>query len=154
MSYARLVIMKRAILGALCAGALVLSTGAAGLSASPERGRKLHITKECSEFTGAAGSWCTITASNIGRLPIGTRVFYSQAAGVPKGLLDSNVVLDAGNGNRAVGRCTLDLATGLGLCTFYDGTGRLAGFEARVNVTCPPGIFCDWDGTFDFDRRD
>ena len=50
---------------------------------------------------------------------------------IPAGMLDSNVVLDAGNGNRAVGRCTLDLVTGLGLCTFSDGPRK-----AR-RVPCP-----------------
>ena len=81
-----------------------------------------------------------------------TRVLYSQAAGVPAGLLDSNVVLDAGDGNRAVGRCTLDLATRLGLCTFSDGTGQLAGFQARVDVSYVSGFDWDWNGTYSFDR--
>ena len=56
----------------------------------------------------------------------------------PVGLLDSNIVLDAGNGNRAVGRCTLDLANGLALCLFFDGTGTLAGFNARIDGA--PGV--------------
>ena len=152
MTYTGVLTVKRAVLGGLCAGALALSTGVVPLSASPEKGRKLHLTKECSEYTGAAGDWCTVTVSNVGRLPAGTKILYSQAAGVPAGLLDSNVVIDAGDGNRAVGRCTLDLTTGLGLCTFYDGTGQLAGFEARVDVTCPPGPECDWDGTYGINR--
>lgn len=152
MSYTRVLTIKRAVLGSLCAGALVLGTGAAPLSATPDHGRKLHITKECSEYTGAAGDWCTVTVSNVGRVPVGSRVYYDQAAGVPAGLLDSNVVLDAGQGNRAVGRCTLDNATGLGLCTFSDGIGQLAGFEARVDVTCAGGPDCDWDGTYGINR--
>jgi hypothetical protein len=128
-----------------------LSIGVPSVSASSERTRKLHLTKECSEYFGAAGDWCTVTVSNLRRLPVGSRVLYSQAMGVPAGLLDSNVVLDAGDGSRAVGRCTLDLATQLGLCTFSDGTGRLAGFQARVDVTCPgDGIVCDLDGTYSF----
>jgi hypothetical protein len=66
-------------------------------------------------------------------------------------LLDSNVVLDAERGNRAVGRCTLDLASFKGLCTFSDGTGDLAGFSARVDVVCAPqGSPCRWDGTYRF----
>ena len=142
--------IKGVVLGGLCVAALVLSTGAQPASASFERTRRLHVTKECSEYTGAAGSWCTITVSNIVRLPVGSKVLYSQAVGVPAGLLDSNVVIDAGYGNRAVGRCTLDLATGLGLCTFSDGTGQLAGFEARIDVTCSGGPDCDWDGTYSF----
>jgi hypothetical protein len=70
-------------------------------------------------------------------------------------VLDSNVVLDAGSGNRAVGRCTLDLGTGLGLCTFSDGIGQFAGFRARVDVTPPTdGLHWHWNGTYSFSRRD
>jgi hypothetical protein len=43
------------------------------------------------------------------------------------------------------------MATGLGLCTFADGTGQLAGFEARIDVTCAGGPDCDWDGTYSLD---
>jgi hypothetical protein len=156
MTFARIRTIKRVVLGGLCVGALVSSTGATPVSATSERTRKLHIIKECSEYTGAAGDWCTVTVSNVRRIPVDSKVLYSQAAGVPAGLLDSNVVLDAGNGDRAVGRCTLDGATGLGLCTFSDGIGRLAGFQARVDVTCPSrdgrAEDCDWDGTYSFPR--
>jgi hypothetical protein len=133
---------------------LALSTGAAPVSASSERDRPLHVTKECSEYTGAAGSFCTITSSNLGRIKVGSRVYYDQPAGIPTGLLDSNVVLDAGNGNRAVGRCTLDLTTGLGLCTFSDGTGRFTGFNARLAVDCSTGPECSLDGTYSFASLD
>jgi hypothetical protein len=107
------------------------------------------VTKECSAYTGAAGSFCTITSSNIEQIGVGSKVFYDQAAGIPTDLLDSNVVLDAGSGNRAVGRCTLDLETGLGLCTFSDGTGQFTGFQARVDVSCS-GASCSLDGTYRF----
>lgn len=72
-------------------------------------------------------------------IKVGSRVYYDQTAGIPAGLLDSIVVLDAGNGNRAVGRCNLDLTTARGLCTFSDGTGRFAGVKARVEVSPPAG---------------
>jgi hypothetical protein len=102
----------------LVALTLALSTGTPSVSASSERNGHLHAVKECSSYTGEAGSFCTITSSNLAEIKVGSNVFYDQAAGVPAGLLDSNVVLDAGHGNRAVGRCTLDLTTNLGLCTF------------------------------------
>ena len=135
---------------------LALSTGATSVSASGERTRALHVTKECTEYTGAAGGFCTITSSNLGRIKVGSRVYYDQPAGIPAGLLDSNVVLDAGNGNRAVGRCTLDLTTGLGLCTFSDGIGRFAGFNARVQVSPPSAEGDDWhwEGTYSFSPLD
>src|SRR5215831_3806568 len=81
------------------------------VSAAPERNGILHVTKECTQYTGMAGSFCTITSSNLPAIRVGSKVFYDQAAGTPAGLLDSNVVLDAGNSNRAVGRCTLDFST-------------------------------------------
>ena len=133
----------------------VAGTGVAFLSASSDENRELHVTKECSEYTGAAGGFCTITSSNFARIKVGSRVYYDQPAGIPEGMLDSNVILDAGDGNRAIGRCTLDAATGLGLCTFSDGTGRLSRFFARVRVTPPTdGVHWHWDGTFGFASRD
>jgi hypothetical protein len=132
--------------------ALTLSpnTAEASESASSRRNGQVHLTKDCSTYTGAAGDHCTITASNLDQIAIGSNIFYDQAAGVPTGLLDSNVVLDGGSGNRAVGRCTLDLGTGIGLCTFSDGTGRFSGFQARLDVSCGAGSSCRVDGTFRF----
>jgi hypothetical protein len=127
---------------------VLIITGAASVSASTERNGDLHVTKECSQYTGVAGSFCTITSSNVGQIKVGSKVLYDQAPGIPAGLLDSNVVLDAGTGNRAVGRCTLDLTTNLGLCTFSDGTGNFAGFHARIKVDCTS--VCRWDGTYGF----
>jgi len=127
---------------------LALGTGVVSVSASSGRTRQLHVTKECSQNTGTPGSFCTITSSNVLGIVVGARVYYDQARNIPTGLLDSNVVLDSLNGNRAVGRCTLDLATKLGLCTFSDGTGNLAGFHARVDVDCTSG--CRWDGPYGF----
>ena len=125
-------------------------TTAKAESASSARNGQLHLTKDCSEYTGAAGDHCTIISSDLDRIAIGSKIFYDQAAGTPTGLLDSNVVLDGGSGNRAVGRCTLDLGTGIGLCTFSDGTGRFSGFQARLDVTCGAGSSCRVDGTYKF----
>jgi hypothetical protein len=119
-------------------------------SASDERNGQLHVTKDCAANTGLPGSHCTIASSNLPEIPAGSNIYYDQALGIPTGLLDSNVVLDAGHGDRALGRCTLDLATGLGLCTFSDGTGRLAGFTARVNVSFLGGTLWAWNGTYRF----
>ena len=129
-----------------------LSIGVASVSAAAKKG-DLHVTKECSQYSGAAGSFCTITSSNLAAIKFHSIVFYDQAAGIPAGMVDSNVVLDAGNGDRAVGRCTLDLATGLGLCTFSDGTGQFTGFHARVEVAALGGDDWEWNGTYSFSAR-
>ena len=47
--------------------AVVAAGGLATVSAarSTEHSGELHVTKTCSEYTGAAGSHCTIRSSNI-----------------------------------------------------------------------------------------
>jgi hypothetical protein len=124
--------------------------GVASLSASARKG-DLHVTKDCSKYDFTAGSSCTIASSNLSEIPVGAKVFYDQPAQIPAGLLDSNVVLDAGGGDRAIGRCTLDLSNFRGLCTFSDGTGRLSGFRARVEVSyMGTALDFGWDGTYNF----
>jgi hypothetical protein len=143
------------------AAALALSLSMGVVSASSARNGQLHLAKECSDATGLPGAFCTFTSSNLAQIPVGAQVIYAQAPippGVvlpiafPSGYLDSNVVLFVGTGNWAVGRCTLDFSTGVGLCTFSDGTGDLTGFQAHVEVVCelPAGSPCTWDGTYRF----
>jgi hypothetical protein len=123
-------------------------------SASSKRKGELHLTKNCSTYTGAAGSFCVITSSDFPEIIANaTKFFYDQPVGIPAGMLDSNVILDAGDGNRATGRCTLDLVALRGLCTFSDGTGRFTGFKARIDVVKIPDGTRDWslEGTYSFD---
>jgi len=137
----------------LAAGFVALAVSPSAHAAEAKRNGRVHLTKNCIDWHGAAGEHCTITASDIDQIAIGSKIFYDQAAGDPAGLLDSNVVLDAGSGSRAVGRCTLDFGTGIGLCTFSDGTGRLSGFEARLDVTCGSGNNCTVDGSYRFNPQ-
>jgi hypothetical protein len=140
--------------------ALILSAGGTFLSASSRQDqdegtrRPLHIKKDCTKYNFAAGGFCTIVESNFSGIPVGSVIHYTQALGIlAPGWLDSNIVVDAGNGNKAVGRCTVDLTISTpGVCTFSDGTGNLAGFSARVDVSTvpvPPFDFF-WDGTYRF----
>jgi hypothetical protein len=129
-------------------------TGVATVSASSERNRELHVTKECSQNTRLPGGFCTITSTNLPAIKVGSKVYYTQNTGIPTAFaLDSNVVLDAGSGNWAVGRCTLDLSFS-GLCTFSDGTGQLTGLHARVAVSYTGGFDFRWDGTYSFRETD
>lgn len=131
---------------------LALSTGAGRASAQAERSGALHVTKNCSAFNGAPGSYCTITASNLAAIKVGSTVFYDYPIilATPTGLFDSNVVLDVGPGDWAIGRCTLDNTTNLGQCAFSDGVGPLAGFTARVKVSSTDGVNYQWNGTYRF----
>jgi hypothetical protein len=114
----------------------------------------LHIQKNCASYNGLPGGHCTIVSSNLPEIPAGSIVYYTQAFGILNpAWLDSNIVLDAGNGNKAAGRCTVDFSiTTPGVCTFQDGTGQLTGFSARVSVSTSVNSSGNytWDGIYRF----
>lgn len=119
-----------------------------------EREGDLLVKKNCSAFTGNPGSYCMITDSSLPEIKNGSKLYYDQpaatVAGLLEGGLDSNVVLYVDTGDWAVGRCTLDGITNVGLCTFSDGTGEFAGFRARVNVSSTDGLNYTLEGTYSF----
>jgi hypothetical protein len=143
--------VTRVPLLALLVGSAILAPGSSTATGFFGKSGFLRVTKQCAGFTGNPGSHCTILSANIPEIPVDAKIYYSQPGGIPGLGLDSNVVLDDGNGNRAVGRCTLDL-TYAGICTFSGGTGRFAGFNARVDVTPPSdGVTWKWLGTYEFE---
>ena len=117
---------------------------------SPVRFGTLHMIADCAQYTGLAGSSCTIVASNLSEEGVGSRAVFAAAAGVTSGL--SDVALDSqGPGNNAAyGHCNPNPATHLELCSFSDGTGSLTGFRADVAVTHAGGTIYYWDGTYSF----
>jgi hypothetical protein len=144
--------MKRAIALALAvvATGIVATTG----SATPRSGA-LHVTKECSHYTGAAGSFCTITSSNINTIKPGSRVFYASAANFDTGVLDSDLVIDGPGNNNASGHVVLDLSTFTGTVRFTGGTGEFSHFHAGpLAVACPAFPNCSWDGPYSFRSND
>jgi hypothetical protein len=138
----------------VAASVLVVTASAQSGSRSSHGGRPFHLTKECppSQYQGQIGGYCTVTSSNVARIPAGTRIFYAQAEGATS--LDSDVILYAGHGNTATGHCALDFATGLGQCTLSGGTGTLDGIRARVAVSYLGGDDWAWDGTYRFSEDD
>jgi hypothetical protein len=139
------------VITAILAGAFAF-TGLAPASASPRTG-DLQITKECSQFVGQAGGFCTITSSNVKAIPIGSRVIYVDAAGATT--LDTDIVLYTGPGNSAFGHVVLDLNTGYGTVTFNGGTGQFRHFHAASIDVVPLGFpNWAWDGTYSFSPHD
>ena len=114
------------------------------------------MTKECSAYTGAAGDVCTITSSHVKEIEVGSKVVYARPANFSTLSLDTDVVLDLpGPGtNAAFGHCQLNLATGVGLCTFSGGTGKFTHFRASANVSYLGGPNFAWNGTYTIDPRD
>ena len=138
-----------ALVLAVAVAGIVATTGSAG---STERHGALHVTKECSEYTGLADSFCTITSSNLDAIKVGSRVVYLQAAGPTS--LDSDVVLVVGPGNYALGHVTLDFATGTGEVRFSGGAGRFTSFHAKAAVSALGGPDWAWDGKYHFGRHE
>ena len=131
--------------------------GAAAHAVAPSaaaRSGELHVTKDCTENTGQAGSFCRITSSNVEAIEVGSRIIYAEAPGAT--LLDSDIVLDLpGPGNNtAFGHCRLDFVTRAGLCTFSGGTGKFMHFQARAAVSDLGARNWAWEGTYSFDPRD
>jgi hypothetical protein len=133
------------------AGALLVgSSGAFAGVASPRSG-SLYVTKECTQYSGAAGAFCTITSSNIPWIRAGMRVVYTDAF---NNGLDTDVVLSAGHGSAAYGHVILDPTGSFGTVTFNGGTGAFRTFHASVDVAYvpggPTGADFTWIGTYGF----
>lgn len=134
------------------AAAILLLTGLTPGVAASSRSGNLHVTKECSEYTFEAGSFCTFTSSNIKAIKPGDRIVYAQAAG--PGSLDTDVLIVAGPGNVAAGHCTLVFASLPGRCTFSGGTGKFNHFHASAAVSVDAAGLWHWDGTYSFRPQD
>ena len=140
---------------AVTALAIVTSPAASAASESSARSRPLHIAKECTQDTGLADSFCTITSSNLSAITAGSRVVYFQAFSAT-GTLNSDIAVVVSLGNLTLGHVDLPAnPAGPGVVTLSGGTGKFAQFHARAVVTCDPtGIFCNWDGTYHFGGAD
>jgi hypothetical protein len=110
----------------------------------------LKIAKECSEYTGETPSFCTITESNLGQIPVGTRIFYYGPLTANPNFGSSTAVIAAGKDDTALGYCvTYDTASPMsGTCAFHAGSGTLAGFQAVVKVTVDDKQVYHWDGGY------
>ena len=141
--------MKRLL---VLVAAVALFVPLTAVSAASPRSGALHVTKECSQYTGAAGSFCTITSSNLNAIKAGSRVVYASAAGDPTpGVLDTDLVIDGPGNNSAFGHVVLDLSTLSGVVTFSGGTGEFSNFHAGpLVVACPSFPDCSWDGPYSF----
>jgi len=133
------------LLAAVLAGAFAVASSAGNNGSL--RSVELHVTKECSQYVGHAGEFCTITSSNLNAIDPGMRVVYTSAAGATS--LNSDLVLDGPGNNDASGHVTLNFLTLSGVVTLSGGTGRFSGFHAVVTVTYDAGVW-HWDGTYSF----
>ena len=129
--------------------AVVAAGGLATVSAarSTEHSGELHVTKTCSEYTGAAGSHCTIRSSNIDAIQPGMKVVYLQALSAD-GSLNSDIVLTPRHGDLAFGHVLLNATTSE--ITLSGGTGKFRTFHARAIVSVDETGLWHWDGSYSF----
>lgn len=138
----------RALVLVAALAATFVVAGQSIATAAPRHGA-LHVTKECSEYTGQPGSFCTITASNLNGIKAGWKVFYTNAIN-PDGTLDTDVVIGNGDGvgNKLFGHVTLDATTML--ITFSGGTGEFRDFTGSADVSVTDDGLWHWDGSYSF----
>jgi hypothetical protein len=108
----------------------------------------LHLTKECSEYTGEAGSFCTIESSNLDAIPVGSKVVYQEAATAER--LDTDIVVNTPNGDTAFGHVVLDMATMSGTVKLEGGTGELAELAADLAVAPLGEPNYSWEGPYKY----
>ena len=113
----------------------------------------IHLIKDCSTFTGDTPSFCVVSSSEFPGIPVGSKVWYLGPVLVDTLFLSSNVLLDTGQGSTATGYC-INAARppgdprSTGLCSFWEGTGDLAGFHAVVDVSIDASQEFHWDGVY------
>ena len=116
------------------------------------------MTKECSQYQGQAGQFCTIKSSNIPWIKAGMKVVYADDADFSTLMLDTDVVLTRGDGSAAEGHVNLNLRTALGTVTFDGGRGAFKTFHGSATVTVTDRGTSDelwyWDGTYSFGSDD
>ena len=132
-----------------------LSVSAAGRDANDDgedspRAGTFHAHKNCAEYSGLAGGFCTLTESTLKQIPAGTKVIYASAATATA--LSSDLMLvppNAGN-NVAFGHVELNRVTRTGILTFSGGTGKFEHFSANVALTFLYPLNWAWDATYSF----
>jgi hypothetical protein len=150
--------MKRTLgagLVAVLAAAALTLAGGTPASASPApaaaRSGALHVDKECSQYTGAAGAFCTITSSNIRAIKAGNKVVYASAANAD-GTLDSDLTVSGAHGSQLFGHVWLNATTMM--IVFNGGTGKFQHFTGQVAVSVTdagtPAELWHWDGWYNF----
>ena len=89
--------------------------------------RQLHVTRTPMPFMGACRFLCVITPRISRGSRLDRRSYMTRRPVFRQACWTATSCWTQADGDRAVGRCTLDLVTGLGLCTFSDGTGDSRG---------------------------
>ena len=116
---------------------------------SPRAGT-FHAQKNCAQYSGLAGGFCTLTVSTLKQIPGGTKVVYTDAATATAVITDVTLVPPSPGNNVAFGHVDLNRVTRTGNASFSGGTGKFQHFTASVVITYLSGRDWAWDGTYSF----
>ena len=132
---------RLAVVVCLAAAALALVP-----SASAASHKAFHLEKVCDTDTH-----CTVTASDLGSIPVGTEINYSGPD------LDHLMAVFIVKNGSATGQCAIGSIFAdpslPGTCVFDTGTGRFTQFHLDVAVTFD-GANWFWDGWYWFGSGD
>ena len=135
-----------------------LSVIAAGRDAKDDgedspRAGTFHAEKNCAQYSGLAGGFCTLTVSTLKQIPVGTKVVYTDAATATAVITDVTLVPPSPGNNVAFGHVDLNRVTRTGNASFSGGTGKFQHFTASVVITYLSGRNWAWDGTYSFSNE-
>jgi hypothetical protein len=116
---------------------------------SPRSGT-FHAQKNCAEYSGLGGGFCTLTVSTLSQIPAGTRVVYATAATPTAVSSDIMLVSPTPGNNVAFGHVELNRLTRTGIATFSGGTGKFEHFSGTVTISWLYPQNWAWDGTYSF----
>jgi len=128
----------------------VSASGNAGDGEDSPRAGTFHAVKNCAQYSGLAGGFCTLTVSTLKQIPVGTKVVYTDAATATAVITDVTLVPPSPGNNVAFGHVDLNRVTRTGNASFSGGTGKFQHFTASVVITYLSGRNWAWDGTYSF----
>jgi len=137
----------------LAAAEVAEAEGALSLSESSPRAGTFHAEKNCGQYSGLAGGFCTLTVSTLKQIPVGTKVVYTDAATATAVITDVTLVPPSPGHNVAFGHVDLNRVTRTGNASFSGGTGKFRHFTASVVITYLSGRNWAWDGTYSFSNK-
>jgi len=116
---------------------------------SPRTGT-FHAQKNCDQYTGLAGGFCTITVSTLKQIPVGTK-YVATDAPTATALISDITLVPPGPGNSVVfGHVDLNRVTRTGTVSFSGGTGKFQHFTASAVITFLSPRNWALDGTYSF----
>jgi hypothetical protein len=129
--------------------ATILAISACTAAPSAAAHKAFHLDKTC-----VAGVGCTIVASDLDLIPVGTLVKYTVIG--DGSTRQQNATFTVGNSS-ASGFCDFnhDQKPLAAVCIFLSGTGTLKGFHLEADVTLTgdgktPDSVWHWNGTYWF----